>query len=93
MKFLFGNVLLTNKEVDINMQRTHLWTTVCSGHNVPRETGVVHGEAQCDDLVPVHRRISTYEGSREFSHGPYVWVVDVISLSYDFITASLFILC
>ena len=44
-------------------------------------------------LVPVHLWVSTCDGSRELSHGPFVWVVDAISLFYGFITTSLFILC
>ena len=73
------------------MQRAHSWTAVCSWHNVPREMGVVRGEALRDALVPVHRWASTCDGSRELSHGPCVWVVDVISLFYGSITTSLFV--
>ena len=49
-------------------------------------------EAQCDALVPVHRRVSTCDDelARTFPWSIYVWVVDVISLFHDFITASLF---
>ena len=49
--------------------------TLCSEHTVPRETGVVCGEALCDALVPVHRWVSTSDGSRELPSGPFVWVV------------------
>ena len=51
---------------------------------------MVRGEALRDALVPVHRWVSTCDGSRELSHGPCVWVVNVKSLFYGFITTSLF---
>ena len=54
--------------------------------------GLVRGEALRDALVPVHRWVSKCDGSRELSHGPFVWVVNVKSLFYGFIT-SLFLLC
>ena len=66
---------------------------VALGTNAPRETGVVRGEALFDALVPVHRWVSTCDGSRGLSHGPFVWVVNVNSLFYGFITTSIFILC
>lgn len=37
-------------------------------------------EALRDALVPVHRWVSTCDGSRELSHYPGVWAVDVKSL-------------
>ena len=52
---------------------------IWSGNNVPREIGVVRGEALRDALVPVHRWVSS-DGSKEPSHGICVWVVDVKSL-------------
>ena len=42
---------------------THLRTIACSGHNVPREAGVVRGEAICDAPVPVPGE-SVTNGSR-----------------------------
>ena len=59
----------------------------------PRETGEVRGEAVRDALVLVHRWVSTCDSSRELSHDPFVCVVNVKSLFFDFITTSLFILC
>ena len=45
------------------------------------------------EALHVHRWVSTYDGSRELSHGLFVWVVDAIPLFYGFIITSLFILC
>ena len=44
------------------------------------------GEALNGALVSVHRWVSTGDVSREFSHGPFVWMVHVVSLVYGFIT-------
>ena len=74
------------------MQCAHSWTAGWSGHKFPRETGMVRGETLRDALVPVHQWVSACDGSREHLHSPFVWVVNVKSLFYDFIT-SLFILC
>ena len=54
---------------------------------------MVRGEALCDALVPVHGWVSTCDGSRELSHGPFVCVEDVISLFNGFNTTYLFIHC
>ena len=53
----------------------------------------MRGEALRDALVTVYRWVSTCDGSRELSYGPFEWVVDAISLFYGFITTSLFIQC
>ena len=55
----------TNKYNDVN-QSNHLFcpsaqtlgSPAARGTNVPRETGVVRGEAIRDALVPVHRQAS-----------------------------------
>ena len=74
------------------MQRAHTWTAVCSGHNILQETGMVH-EALRGVVVPVHRWVSTCDGSRELSRGPFVWMVYVISLFYGFLTTSYIMIC
>ena len=52
---------------------------------------MLRGEALRDALVPVHLRVSACDGSRELSHGPFVWLVDVIPLYNGLNTTSLFI--
>ena len=49
--------------------RLHVVWAHCSSRD-----GVVR-EALCDALVPVHWWVSTCDGSRELSHGAFVWVV------------------
>ena len=36
----------------LRARRTHPWNPVCSGDTVPRDTGVVRGEAICDTPEP-----------------------------------------
>ena len=40
----------------MNACLAHSWAPVCSGHTVPRDTGVVRGEAICEAPVPVPGR-------------------------------------
>ena len=46
--------LFSSNEQLLCTHLTHSWSTVCSGHTVPGDTGVVRGEALRDALVPVH---------------------------------------
>ena len=59
---------------------THSWFTVCSGHIVPGDTGVVRGEALRDALVPVPWWTSTCDGSRVLSLGPLLCGMEAVIL-------------
>ena len=46
-------ILFSSNEQHLCTHLAHSWSTVCSGHTVPGDTGVVRGEALRDALVPV----------------------------------------
>ena len=58
---LYIILAFSNREVSTLVLHSALRVTVCFGHSVPRETGVVRGEALRDDLVPVLRYLTARE--------------------------------
>ena len=49
-----------------NFHLAHSWSTICSGHTVPREMGVPRGEAFLTLLCQIHRWASTWRPTGSF---------------------------
>ena len=90
--YLASNSLLLPFSYFWNFHLAHSWSTICSGHTVPREMGVAREEA----FVTLAARSideQVLDGTQDPSHGPGVCVVKVEKLRhYYFVNLSILVI-